>query len=409
MTVSSQAWLWPRRVGLSLACGLFVGSATAAFLASLNWVTDFRTTHPGIMWLLPLGGLGIGWMYHHFRSRGNSGVTAVLEEINSPTTPLPTRMAPMILGGTLLTHLVGGSAGREGTAVQMAAAISDQLCRVIPLSGSERRRLLIAGAGAGFGAAIGAPIAGAIFGMEFRQVGKFEPIAIVDSIIASGIATVTVGWWGIHHTPYPRFAGHFQFKHLIITATLAVAFGLAARFFVAISHGVQWISKRMIQWPPLRPLVGGTLLAVVMTSGHRSEYAGLGIPTILHALNDPSPWVTPIIKVGLTALTIGTGFKGGEFMPLVFVGATLGSAMGSLIPGMVPILSRTGFAAVFGAAANTPLACTIMAVELFGISFAPYAFVGCFFAYFAAGNKGIYGGQYRTSSKFWFILRTPNG
>jgi len=377
-------------MGLSLACGLLSGSATAAFLASLDWITTFRIGHPAMLWLLPLGGLGIGWIFHQFGGRANSGVSAVLDEINTPSTPLPRRMAPMILGGTLLTHLVGGSAGREGTSVQMGAAISDQLSRLVPLSADERRRLLIAGAGAGFGAAIGTPIAGALFGMEFRHIGRFRPIAIVDSIIASVIATATVGWWGVYHTPYPRFNGHFELKYVIATAIAGVGFGLVARLFIIVSRGVRRLSARTIHWPPFRPMIGGGILATLMIGGHLSAYAGLGIPIILQALDIPADSMAPIIKLGMTALTVGTGFKGGEFIPLVFIGTTLGSALSVIMPGTLPIFSRAGFASVFGAAAHTPLACTIMAVELFGLQFAPYAIVGCFVAYYVSGNQGIY-------------------
>ncbi len=376
---------------LSLLCGLLAGLSAYTFLTLLHWVTQLRIAHTEFIWGLPIAGLLIGWLFHHYGQPISGGTSLILDEIHDPKNTLPIRMAPLILIGTLLTHLFGGSAGREGTAVQISAALSDQLSRLVHITPQERKVLLIAGAGAGFGAAIGVPLAGAIFGMEISHKGRFRIVALTQCVIASFSATYFAAILGAPHTVYPHIlAPLFTLKTLAIIALSGLAFGLAARGFIALTHGIEWLQTRFIPYPPLRPAIGGALLAVFFVTEHAYRYAGLGLPVISHALQSPGSILDPLIKLGVTALTIGSGFKGGEFIPLVFIGTTLGSALSVILPVSVQLLAGVGFVAVFAAAANAPIACAIMAIELFGIGIAPYVIVACLCACLVSGQRRIY-------------------
>jgi H+/Cl- antiporter ClcA len=373
---------------------MLAGAAAAIFLISLDIATRTRDAHPEIIWLLPLAGLAVGWMYFRFGRGANGGSNLILEEIHDPRNTLPVRMAPFVLIGTLLTHLFGGSAGREGTAVQMGATLSDQLTRFFKIEPEERKILLVAGAGAGFGAAIGAPWAGSIFGMEVVAIGGLRLFAGFECLIASFVGYETAAFVGAHHSVFPRFAiPGPDLKTAFFVAIAGAAFGLASLLFVKLTHLIERALKKYVAYPPFKPFVAGCLLVALYRLEGSYRFVGLGIPVIQSSILTPSSFSVPGLKAFFTALTVGSGFKGGEFVPLVFVGATLGSALSLVLPVAFPLLAGLGFASVFAGASNTPIACTLMACEIFGWPILPYALVACFASYYCSGHHGIYGGQ----------------
>jgi H+/Cl- antiporter ClcA len=397
MSKTPRAIKW---AGLSVLSGLLAGIATAIFLILLDLATKTRLAHREIIWFLPLAGWAIGEAYFRFGARAESGNNLVLDEIHDPQRVLPLRMTPFVLLGTLITHLFGGSAGREGTAVQMGASLSDQLSKYFRVGQDERKILLVAGAGAGFGAAIGAPIAGIVFGMEMIRVGRLKLFAPVECTIASLVAYYTAVGLGAPHSVYPSIViPPYSLSLLLVVVVAGILFGLAARLFVVVTHFVELALKKFVGYPPLRPFIAGVLLCGLYWAEGSYRYAGLGIETIQRGLAEPSALSWPWWKIGFTALTIGSGFKGGEFIPLVFVGTTLGSALSVWLPASVGLLGALGFAAVFGAGANTPIACTIMAMEIFGLRIGGFALVACFSAYLVSGMHGIYKKQRRDESK----------
>ncbi len=382
---------WAFFSGLS---GILSGLAATLFLVLLEWATNIRYANPAIIWLLPVAGFGIGWVYYQFGKDIAAGNNLILDEIHDPKKTIPVHMAPFILGGTLITHLFGGSAGREGTAVQMGASLSDQLSRFFNIEPEGRRILLAAGAGAGFGSAIGAPWAGVIFGMEVIHIGHLRLFALFQCAIASFVGYGITILLGAPHTHYPLPEVPPVSVSTLLWVMLAGAiFGLAAKVFSMTTHGVERASNRLIRYPPLKPLLGGLLLVALFHAEGSYRYAGLGIPHIQSALENVASFKDAIFKSVFTSLTIGTGFKGGEFIPLVFIGTTLGSALSVVIPVSFSLLAALGFAAVFGGASNTPIACTIMAVEIFGYRIAPFALVACFMSYYCSGHHGIYKSQ----------------
>ena len=379
---------------LSILCGVLAGLAAAVFLISLDWATRYRTEHSILIWALPLAGLLIGSVYHYFGKDIAAGSNLILDEIHDPAKVLSYRMAPFILLGTIITHLFGGSAGREGTAVQMGASLSDQLTRIFKIEPEERKILLTAGAGAGFGAAIGAPWAGVIFGMEVLNVGRLRLFAWFECLVASFVAFFTAVLCKAPHSAYPIVeVPSLELRVLFFVAIAGIIFGLAARAFSISTHFVESLVNRWISYPPLKPFLGGLLIVSLFYLEGSFRYAGLGIEYIQEALTNQATFREPILKSIFTSLTIGTGFKGGEFIPLVFIGTTLGSALSFILPVSFALLAALGFAAVFGGAANTPIACTLMAMEIFGARIGPFALVACFVSYHFSGHHGIYRAQ----------------
>ena len=378
----------------SSLCGILAGSAAAMFLILLNWATNFRDHHQIIIWALPFAGFFIGWIYHYYGDNIAQGTNLILDEISEPKNIIPLKMAPFILLGTVATHLFGGSAGREGTAVQMGASLSDQLTKIFNIKPDERKILLIAGAGAGFGAAIGAPWAGVIFGMEIINIGRLRLFALFQCFIASFVGYFTTLALRAPHSAYPQFQiPDLNFKTIIFVICAGIIFGLSSQIFILLTHFIERLNSRFISFPPLKPLFAGIFLVILFYIEGTYRYVGLGIPYIQEALIIKAHFRDPLLKTFFTALTIGSGFKGGEFIPLVFIGTTLGSALSILIPISFQLLGALGFAAVFAGAANTPIACSLMAMELFGIKIGPYALIACFVSYYFSGHSGIYKSQ----------------
>jgi H+/Cl- antiporter ClcA len=382
-----------RWVLLGSASGVLAGLSSALFLETLDRVTEARLEHDWLIALLPLAGLVIGLAYHLLAGRAASGNALIIDEIHDPTAWLPRRMAPMILIGTELTHLVGGSAGREGTAVQMSGGLTDWLSRLLRLDRDERRLMLIASIAGGFGAVFGVPIAGCVFALEVQAVGRFRSIAVIPALTASLVGDLVVRGVGVHHMDLPALVGIDVTVALCAKVALAgLVFGLASRAFSALTHGLRRGFARAIRWPPLRPALGGFVILVLTVLVSSRDYLGLSLPLITAALGGGAgvAGVAFALKLVFTAVTLGSGFVGGEVTPLFVIGATLGVATGRLLDVPVPVMAAAGFVAVFAGAANTPIACTIMGVELFGRDAVALFAVACVASYVCSPHRGIY-------------------
>ena len=381
--------------------GGFSGSASAFFLVALQWVTQIREHNNWMLWFLPLGGLCIGFLYLYLGKGIEKGNNLLLEEYENPQKTIPLKMAPLVLVGTLVTHLFGGSAGREGTAVQMGGAIADQFQKLFHLSNSDRKTLLILGISSGFASVFGTPLAGAIFALEVVFFSKISFKSSVLSFLVAYIAYFTVELWQVKHKQYAiSFVPEINLINVYWVLFAGILFGLTALLFSKTAHFWGRLFSKTILFPPLRPFIGGLILAVVFYFIGITKYAGLGIPIIVDSFSVPNEWYDFLLKILFTGFTLGAGFKGGEVTPLFFVGATLGSALSLLIPLPIALLAGVGFVAVFSGATHTPIACTVMGMELFGLESGLFIGIGCAVAYFFSGTVGIYHSQKVKGAKY---------
>ena len=382
-------------LSLGVVVGALCGAASALFLELLQCATDYRTGHEQIVYALPVAGLLLGFVYERLGTKIAGGNNLVIDTIHDDGPRLPLRMAPMVLIGTVLTHLFGGSAGREGTAVQMGASLADAALHRLRLTGPLRRQLLAAGVAGGFGSVFGTPIAGTLFGLEFVVLGRIEYGALLPALTAAVIGDMTTRALGIMHSAYPApavlpLSPSLLGKWLIF----ALCLSLATRAFVELTHFLKQQAALRIPRLPLRMFLGGVVLIALWRLVGTSEYLGLGMPVILRSFHDPTlPAYAFALKILFTAITLGAGYLGGEVTPLFFVGASLGNLLARQLGLPLDLGAGVGLAAVFAAAANTPLALSVMAVELLGGALFPHAAIVCVLCYLLSGQRGIYSAQ----------------
>ena len=390
---------------LVLPVSLVAGSVVALFLWLLEEATNYRYAHTWLLYLLPLAGVFIYWLYNKWGKEAAGGNNLVIDEIHQPGGGVPAKMTPLILVTTVITHLFGGSAGREGTAVQIGGSVAQYFARLLKLDKEDVRILLTTGIAAGFGAVFGTPVTGAVFALEVLALGSIRHKGLLPCLMAAVLADFVCTAWGIHHTKYHiSFASisHLQDGWLLVKVIVAgVAFGLTSFLFATTTHSIQHFSNRFISARWLIPVAGALTVILLTFVLQTSDYLGLGVSnpdasavTIVSCFRPGgAAYFSWFWKLLFTAITLGTGFKGGEVTPLFFMGAALGNTVAMLTGAPVDLLAGLGFIAVFAGATNTPIACTIMGVELFGADNLLYYAVACFTAYYFSGHSGIYGAQ----------------
>lgn len=398
-----------RDLALAAVVGALSGTAAAAFLGALDAVTTTRFSHPWLIALLPVAGLLSALAYRRLGGRAERGANLIIDEIHEPGGGVPLRMAPLVLGATLLTHLCGGSAGREGTAVQMGGALAGGLKKWLRLQAVPQGMLLSAGVAGGFGAVFGTPLAGAVFAVEVLARGRLSHAWLAACLLASLVGDQVCHAWGVHHANYAALANlsslpsTFSLGSLGLAAGFGLLCGGVARGFTALAHGVG-----KIPLPPekawwLRPFAGGVALWLLALALQTDAYLGLGAwspdprdPTLLTvwAADGATSW-SWLWKLVFTAVTVGAGFKGGEVTPLFLIGAAFGHLAGPLLGLPLSLGVALGFVAVFAGASKTPLACTLLAAETFGGSQLELFAVACLASYLASGADGIYAAQRR--------------
>lgn len=374
-----------------LISGAAAGTLSALFLYLLDRVTEMRMASPVLICFLPLAGFVLGWIYYRFGGRANAGNGVITSEFYTPSEPIPFRLAPFVLGGTLITHLFGGSAGREGTAVQMSVAVTDRFVNWFGLKSLNRQIMIRAGISAGFASVFGTPFAGAIFALEVLTVKKFSFKAVIPVVVIAFWADFVCHAWGVGHTRYePVELPAFQYSFLGWIPLAAIIMGLTAFLFLKLHHGFARYFQQWITYPPLRPLIGGGILAPAVFLFGWYDYVGLGVPVIVSSFSEEWPAYTFLLKILLTTFTLAAGFKGGEVTPLFFIGALLGNALSAFIPLPLAFLAGLGFVSVFSGATNAPIACAVMGMELFGWQMGGYLLVCSVLAFVFSGTSGLY-------------------
>jgi H+/Cl- antiporter ClcA len=383
---------------------VLVGSLVALFLWALDQVTLLHWSQHWLLFLLPLAGILIYSLYHFWGKGSESGNGLIIDGIHNSQTKVPASMAPLVLFTTLITHLFGGSAGREGTAVQMGGGLAAMFSKWFTLKKEDHRLILMCGMAAGFAAVFGTPLAGAVFAVEVIVIGRIQYKEFLPCYFSSIVAHLVCLAWGIQHTTYRiGFAGNdllLHFDTILIAKTIlaAMAFGLAAFLFAEAHLQVKTIFNKWVPIKWLIPVIGGLMIIGLCYLLNTQDYLGLGVIaekangiSIVSSFKEgaatPYSWFWKLL---FTAITLGSGFKGGEVTPLFFIGATLGNTLAWILGAPTDVFAALGFIAVFAGATNTIFASTIMGCELFGTEFVLYFFIACFMARLASGYSSIY-------------------
>ena len=397
---------------LVVPIAIAIGSVVAFFLWLLSAAIHFRFNHYWLLYLLPVAGVLIHFIYQSVGKSSEKGNNLITEQIHEEGGGVPKQMAPIILVTTVITHLFGGSAGREGTAVQIGGSIAAMFGGWFKLKGKDMQMVLIAGIAAGFGAVFGTPLTGAVFAMEVLTIGRIQYDAVLPALIAAVVADVTVGAWHITHTQYHigAFAhttnalnGYLHFDTLLLGKVIvaSAAFGLASFLFAGMVHEIKNVCLKLFKYKWMIPVCGGLVIIGLTIMIGKPDYLSLGVDAEHPgAVTIPSAFAAGgadswswLWKTVYTTITLATGFKGGEVTPLFYIGATLGNTLAGVLNAPVGLFAALGFIAVFAGATNTPLACTFMGVELFGGEYVLLFAVACFTAYFFSGHSGIYSSQ----------------
>lgn len=393
--------------------GVSVGVVGALFLFLLDGATRLRIAHPVLIFALPVLAYVVGWLYERFGQQIKAGNNLVIETAQQTTAQhhaeIPVRMAPLVILGTVLSHLGGASVGREGTAVQLGASIADWLAHRgkrlwqawYPLPHiPHRRQLIIAmGTAAGFSAVFGTPISATVFALEFLVVGRIDTYLILPVILSAWVAHTTsqriTHILGIAHTEFPQVAATPLDAVLLLKWTgLALLLALTTRGFVFILQMIKKYSTQKIPASPWRMAMGGVLVVLLWQILQTDVYLGLGVNTIVQALHDPTlPLYTWAGKFLFTVVSLGAGMIGGEVTPLFYMGASLGNAYAQIVDTPITLTAAVGMTALFATAANVPIALSLMAVELFGGHILPHVVIVSAMAYVSVGHCSIYAAQ----------------
>lgn len=380
--------------------GIVVGLCGTAFYFGMSLVTVVRTQNPWLIYFLPIGGLAIVALYHILHDEKDTGTNLVLSAIHSGD-ELPFRMAPLIFISTLITHLFGGSAGREGAALQMGGSLGNTLGKLFRFDDKDKHVMIMCGMSAAFSALFGTPMAAAIFSMEVVSVGIMYYAALVPCVISSLIAHGIAYSFGVSNelfliTDIPAFG----VMNAVKISGLAVLCALVSILFCVALHQSEHLYKKFFQNPYLRIFVGGCIIVVLTLLVGNQNYNGTGINIIAQCIDGSVRPEAFLLKIIFTALTLGAGYKGGEIVPSFFIGAGFGCLFG-LVFGFSPTLcTAVGMTAVFCGVTNCPITSLLISFELFGYDGMPYFLLAIAFSYMLSGYFGLYRSQKIIYSKY---------
>lgn len=390
-----------RWVLFSVITGLVVGGVSIAFVYAFNWVTGFRNDNPWLIFLLPLGGVVIVFLYGVFKYKNDKGTNLVLSTIHSEA-EIPFRMAPLIFISTLITHLFGGSSGREGAALQLGGSLGNTLGRLFRFDDKDKRIVVMSGMSAAFSVVFGTPIAAVIFSMEVVSVGVMYYAALVPCVFASVTAYELAGKCSVRPL---RFTGlefpDMSLVPLVKIIVLAVLCALLSAFFCMLLHSLGDFYRKKFKNPYVRIIFSACIIIIITLLIRTTDYMGAGLDVIKRAVDEgkarPEAFA---LKAVLTALTLEAGFKGGEIVPSFFIGATFGCVFGS-VAGISPgLCAAVGMVSLFCGVTNCPVTSFLIASELFGFKGVGYFAVAISVSYLMSGYYGLYNDQTIVYSKY---------
>lgn len=387
-------------VVFSILSGIIVGSVGTLFYFGMSLVTLMRTKNPWLIFLLPIGGLMIVGLYRISHNEKDSGTNLVLSAIQSQD-EIPLRMAPLIFISTLITHLFGGSAGREGAALQLGGSIGNGLGRLFGFDEKDKHIMIMCGMSAAFSALFGTPMAAAVFSMEVVSVGIMHYSALVPCVIAALIAHGIASSFGISAEHFSIVGmPNFTIRSAVIISVLAVLCALVSILFCVLLHESEFFYKKFFANPYVRAVVGGCIIIVLTLLVGDQTYNGAGMNMVGNFMKGEVIPEAFLLKMIFTALTIGAGYKGGEIVPTFFTGAAFGALFGSLTGFCPSLCTAVAMSAVFCGVTNCPITSLLISFELFGYDGMPYFLLAVSFSYMLSGYYGLYRSQKIMYSKY---------
>ncbi|WP_270206559.1 chloride channel protein [Streptococcus anginosus] len=380
---------------LSIFIGLVVGIIDAIFGRTLIFLSDIRSMYP--LYLIPflaIAGLGIVFLYQKYGGKSSKGMTLIFEVGHGVENHIPKRLIPLVIVTTWLTHLFGGSAGREGVAVQLGATVSHWFCKNFSIPNTSKV-FLVTGMAAGFAGLFQTPLAAVLFAMEVLVVGNLQLTALYPAMVASLVAAWTSHALGLEKFMQP-ISAHLGLSPILVIklVLLGVLFGLCGNVF---AYALSWSKRKaaiIFPNPYKRIVVMGVVLSIVFLLLDKGRYSGLGTNLIAASFAGQPVYVYDwLFKLLLTVLTLAAGFQGGEVTPLFAIGASLGVLLAGLFGLPVGLVAALGYAAVFGSATSTFLGPILIGCEVFGFTNFPYFFIVCAVAFSLHRQHSIYGAQ----------------
>lgn len=402
-TITLAKWLL-----CSVVIGSLVGCVGTFFAMALNFVTNYRTLHPDLLFLLPIAGLFIILLYHITGQASNTGTNLVITAIQS-NDEVPIYVAPLIIISTLLTHLFGGSAGREGAALQVGGSLGNFFAKLFKLDDKDTRILIMCGMSACFSALFGTPVAAAIFSMEVISVGVMYYAALVPCVLSAFIAEGIAKYFKLSGTSFSVMdIPQLNLLNGSKVVIMSILFAIVSILFCLALHKSVSIYNRFIKNPYVKIVVAGCIIIALRYLFQTTDFLGAGAPVIARSFVTSCAWYVFLLKIIFTAVTLGGGFKGGEIVPALFIGATLGSFLAPIFGLPIGLCAACGMVSVFCGVTNCPVTSLIMSLEMFGISSMKFCAICIALSYLLSGYYSLYNSQKIVYSKYKTVFINRN-
>lgn len=376
---------------ISTIVGSLTGAIMSLFLKSLEFATDFRTNNPWMLFLLPIGGAFVSFLYSKYGKNSSKGNNLIIDKINTSKDHIPLRMAPLVFIGTFITHLFGGSAGREGTGVQIGSSIAESIGKLLRLDKMDTKIVLMCGISSGFGSIFGTPLAGTIFGLEVVALGTMNYTSLIPCFFSAFIGNLVTESFNVHHAHYSILEiPDITYAVILKVVIAAILFGLVSKLFSELTHKLKDIFSSGFENAAIKSFIGGIIIIVFTYLIGTRDYLGLSLPLISDSFTGHVSPFAFLSKIIFTSFTLGTGYQGGEVTPLFVIGSTFGNALSNILNISPSFLAGLGLIGVFAGATNAPITSFVLGLEMFGSSGMEYMFMTCAISYLFSGHSGIY-------------------
>ncbi len=370
--------------------GILGGLLGAVFHTSLEFVTELRENNSFLIFMLPFGGVAIAAMYKIFISKGNIDTKRVFQSVRNDR-DVPIVMLPLIFTGTVITHMLGGSAGREGAALQLGGSMGYNAAKVLKQDSDSVKLMVTSGMSSVFSALFGTPFAAAVFSLEVTKTGKLNYRGIIPGTVSSLVAVLVSRFFGVSPVKFDVTEAFVYDSHIILKAVvLAILCAGVCIIFATAIHKMESLMSKYIINSYIRAFIGGLLIIVLTIIVGNEDYNGAGMEVIKRAVSGDAEYEAFALKMLFTAITVAAGFKGGEIVPTFFIGATFGCVAGKVLGLSGSLGSVLGFVALFSGMTKCPVAALLLALEVFGIDGVVFFAITVFIAYVFSGRFGLY-------------------